>query len=199
MNKTKKITFIALLSALAVVFTLYEISYPFVPWLKFDISELVILFATSLLGLIPAVIIGFIKTGMQLFTGDATPYNIGEITALIASLSFAISFYFTKNLNLILRLVIVSVVFTTVMVLLNFFISTPVYFAQSFDYKEVINMGVEMEVFNTTIKVTDTASYLKLILLMYVPFNLVKASVISIIYILTEKPIQKAFDLILNK
>ncbi len=196
MNNTKKLTFIALLSSLAIVFTFLTIQYPFVRWLKFDLGELVVLFATTLLGLPAAIFVSFIKTFVQLFIGDQSPYYIGEITALIAALSFAIPFRLTAKMRTIYRLVIVSLVFTFVMVLLNFFVSTPIYLTQSLDYNNVIDMNVGIEIFDFKFVVDDTASYLKWILLTYVPFNLLKAGVISAIYMLTEKPIKKAFSVI---
>ncbi len=199
MNKTKKITFIALLSALAIVCTLFEIAYPFAPWLKFDLSETVILLTTTLLGLGAAVITSFIKVMIQLVTGDSSPFYIGEITALVASLTFAISFFFTKRLNLALRLIVVSVCFTAVMVAFNFFISTPVYYIQTLDYRKLLELGIEVDIFGLHLEVTDTISYLKMILLIYVPFNFIKAFFISLVYILVEKPIKRAFDLIVNK
>ncbi len=199
MNKTKRITFIALLSALAFVCTLLEITYPFAPWLKLDLSETVILFATTLLGLPAAVITSFLKAGFQLISGDATPYNIGEITALLASLTFATSFFLTKKLNLIIRLIIVSLVFTLVMIVFNFFVSTPIYITQSIDYNNVIALNLPIDIFKINFVVNDTTSYLKMILLIYAPFNLLKALIISTIYILAEKPIKKAFDTIINR
>lgn len=199
MNRTRKITFIGILSSLAIVATLFEIQYPFVAWLKFDLSETVILYAVSFLGLPAAIAIGFIKTLIQLFTGDATPFNIGELTALIASLSFAISFYLTKKWNIVLRLITVSLFFTTVMVIFNFFISTPVYITQSFNYNNIIEMGFGTKVFGKEFVVTDTFSYLILILVMYVPFNFIKAAIISTVYILTEPILKRAFNQITNK
>ncbi len=199
MNKTKVITFIGILSALAIVATLFEIPYPFVAWLKFDLSETVILYAVTFLGLPAAIAIGFIKTLIQLFTGDATPFNIGEITALVASLSFAISFYVTKKWNIILRLLTVSLFFTAVMVVFNFFIATPVFMTQSFDYNNIIDMGFGMTIFGKDFVVTDTYSYFILILVMYVPFNFIKAAIISTVYILTEPILKRAFNQITNK
>lgn len=199
MNKTKRITFIALLSALAFVCTLLEITYPFAPWLKLDLSETVIMFATTLLGLGPAIITSFIKAGFQLISGDATPYNIGEITALLASLTFAITFFTTKKLNLVVRLIIVSLVFTSVMIVFNFFISTPIYITQTVDFNNVIALNMPIDIFNINFTVDDTASYLQMILLIYAPFNLLKALIISTIYILIEKPVKKAFETITNR
>ncbi|MFV0499306.1 MAG: ECF transporter S component [Bacilli bacterium] len=198
MNKTKTLTFIALLSALAIVFTMIEITYPFAPWLKFDLSEIAILFATNLLGLIPAIITSCVKAFLQLFTGDSTPYNIGEITALIASMTFAISFYITRKKSLLSRMIIVATSFTVVMITLNFFLITPIFFTGSLNFQDVIKTGMEVEIFNISVKVIDTASYLKMIILIYLPFNLIKSSLICIIYSFIQKPIHKAFELIVN-
>lgn len=199
MNKTKRITFIALLSALAIVATLFEIPYPFIPWLKFDLSETVIMYAVTLLGFIPSLFVAGIKTLIMLITGDVTPYNIGEITALISALTFALTFYFTKNLKLITRLIIIVITFTTVMVLFNFFIATPIYFTASINYNNVIHSNIKLELFGKNFVMDDQLSYLKVILIMYVPFNLMKATIISIVYSLTQKPIKLAFELITNK
>ncbi|MGL5056260.1 MAG: ECF transporter S component, partial [Fusobacteriaceae bacterium] len=44
MKKTKNIALIGVLGALAFVVMLFEIPFPLAPWLKFDLSDIVVVF-----------------------------------------------------------------------------------------------------------------------------------------------------------
>lgn len=189
MKKTQKLTLVAILSALAIVFTLIKIPYPPTPYLEFDLGDMVELFAVSTVGLYGAVIVAFIKTGIQLISGSVSPYNIGEVMALTSALSYAITFYLTRKFNIIVRLVIVALVATSVMVVFNFYFATPVYTTGTLNY----NNAVE------SLGGGSITNYLKFILITYIPFNLLKASMICTIYLLTERPILKAFNSIFKK
>ncbi len=199
MKKTQKLTVMAIFIALASVFTVYTIQYPFLPFLKFDLSELVILIATQTLGLLGAIVISFGKTLVQSFSSDS-PYYIGEITALLASLTFGISFYSTKKFHTVLRLLITTIVFTLVMLVFNFFVATPVYMTRSVDFKQVIDAGIviEFEKIDFKIAIDSVSSYLKAIIVMYLPFNILKAVIISLVYLLIHEPVVGAFKRIFN-
>lgn len=199
MKKTQKLTVMAIFIALASVFTVYTIQYPFLPFLKFDLSELVILIATQTLGLLGAIVISFGKTLVQSFSSDS-PYYIGEITALLASLTFGISFYSTKKFHTVLRLLITTIVFTLVMLVFNFFVATPVYMTRSIDFKQVIDAGIviEFEKIDFKIAIDSVSSYLKAIIVMYLPFNILKAVIISLVYLLIHEPVVGAFKRIFN-
>ncbi len=201
MKKTQKITVIAIFVALATLMVMIEIPYPFLPFLKFDLSELVILIATETVGLVGTLVIILCKTFIQVFTGSTTPFYIGEITALLASLTFALCFYFTKKMNLVVRLVITSIVFTFVMIVLNFFIVTPIYMTETFDYNNVIaaKIPIEFEKIDFSVKIDSTKNYLIAIIAMYLPFNIIKATLISIVYALVHKPVIGAFKRLFDK
>lgn len=199
MKKTQVISIAAVLTAFAIVLTFVAIPYPFVPWLEYDLSELIILFGVTMISIPGALMVAIVKFIIQLFTGSVSPYNIGEITALVASLTFLFSFAATKKLNTVVRLIIVSLVFTVVMLIFNFFIATPVYFGGTFNYRELYDYGIELSVFGIDFKIDDFSSYLKLIIVMYAPFNLMKAFTISLIYILIEKPVMRVYNVIFKK
>ncbi len=201
MKKTQKITVIAVLIAITSLMVMIEITYPFLPWLKFDLSELVILIATEALGLVSALIVIVGKTFIQLITGSQSPYFIGEITAFVASLTFALCFYFTRKLNLVVRLVITSCIFTIVMLVLNFFVVTPIFMTKTISYQEVIDLGItiDFDKIDVSFAMDSTKNYLIAIIAMYLPFNLLKSILISTVYLLVHKPIIGAFERLFNK
>ncbi|MGL4952293.1 MAG: ECF transporter S component, partial [Culicoidibacterales bacterium] len=74
----KKITFIGIFAALAVVLSLIAIPYPLVPFLKFDLSEIVVLVAVSTVGLTPAIFIALLSALLNfLILGPVGPFGIG--------------------------------------------------------------------------------------------------------------------------
>ncbi len=198
MNKTRKIALLSVFSAIAIVLTFFEIPYV-VTYLKFDFSELVVLITTSTVGLLGAVIVSIVKTISHLVKGGQSYLYIGEITALLAALTFAVTFYLTKKLNLIVRLVILCLVFTTVMVIFNFFIATPLFF-QKIGYQELIDANISMPYYkDKLIEINSFKNYLIFTLVTYVPFNLLKSTLISIVYFAVHKPIIKAFKNFVSK
>ena len=92
-TKTQKMVLAAMLAALGMILNLIEIPYPFAPWLNLDLSEIVVLVAISTLGFIPALFVCICKFVVSiLFKGPVGPMAIGQIVALIASLSICVTY-----------------------------------------------------------------------------------------------------------
>lgn len=92
-TKTQKMVLAAMLAALGMILNLIEIPYPFAPWLNLDLSEIVVLVAISTLGFIPALFVCICKFVVSiLFKGPVGPMAIGQIAALIASLSICVTY-----------------------------------------------------------------------------------------------------------
>ncbi len=200
MKKSFKISLISILAAIAIVLTFFKIPYGPAPWLSIDLSEIVELIAVSTVGFIGAIIIAVIKSIAHLFSGSASPLYIGEITAFVAAITFAIAFYVTKKLPLLIRLLIVCLIFTIVMIIFNFFISTPIYSVGSPDYTKLIAVNNSdgigaLDSFN----ITDVKSYLMFVITIYAPFNILKSVIICTVYFFIHKPIMAVFADIKNR
>ncbi len=179
-KRINRITIIALLSSLAVILNFIEIPY-IVSYLKIDLSEVIVL--VGLIFSLPvAIAIAAIKAFVMLLLGTTTK-GIGELTLFIGSLTIIFSYYLSnKKFNKVISLIIVSVCFTFVMTVLNYFIITPLYYPQSFS--ELVNQ-------TTTLGNGMTITYLQYIIVLYAPFNLVKISLVSICYYFVSNKLEK--------
>ena len=101
-TRTRKLVLSAALAALGMILGLLEIPYPFAPWLNLDLSEVVVIMAISMLGFKSALFVCVCKFLVSiLFKGPVGPIAIGQITALIASLTICCVYYFlSQNLKL---------------------------------------------------------------------------------------------------
>ena len=176
-NKTIfKMSILALFAAIGVVL----MSYIQIPWfvpfsfLKIEISDFVIILTLLIFGFKEAVLVAIIKTlGDLLFRGPVGLYAIGQITAFIASMSYCFGMLIfqklTNNKKLPMKILgyagIVLVV-TLVMVISNYLILTRVY---------LTTFGLTP---NDFIAMAGANNYLLAIIIAYVPFNLVKGTLV---------------------
>ncbi len=139
-TKTQKMVLAAMLAALGMILNLIEIPYPFAPWLNLDLSEIVVLVAISTLGFVPALFVCICKFFVSiLFKGPVGPMAIGQIAALIASLSICVTYSLLarkidpeKNLkNYLLDMVLTMLVFAFIMFVINYFFVTPTYLCKN--------------------------------------------------------------------
>lgn len=101
-TKTRKLVLSAALAALGMILGLLEIPYPLAPWLNLDLSEIVVIMAISMLGFKSALFVCVCKFFVSiLFKGPVGPIAIGQITALIASLTICcVYYYLSRHLKL---------------------------------------------------------------------------------------------------
>lgn len=170
---------IAVISSIAVVLNFIEIPY-IVPYLKIEISDVMVMLGLSF-GFPVAVAIALIKAFIKFITGSST-FGVGEITMFIGSMSFITTYYFARfKFSKKVSLVLMSIVFSIVMVTLNYFVITPLYYPQSFSELRgasgVIN-GIEV-------------NYLEYIIIVYLPFNLLKAGIVSVCYYFISERLDK--------
>lgn len=157
-----------------------DIPYPLVPFLKIEFSDVVILITFVLFGFKEAVMVAVVKTIGDLFQGVSGPMAIGQITALIASLSYVLLLKLT-NLNIktdkiksiIFKSLIILLSVTLIMTITNYIFITPIYHGKYFWF-EMDNGGF----------LGADKSYLLAIIITYIPFNLIKGSLILIVYYL---------------
>ena len=135
-KSTKNLVLLGVLIALGAILMLIEIPYPPAPFLKFDLSELVVLLTVEIFGFVPAVIVAAFKSIVNIMvSGITTPMAIGTITAFIASTAIAMLYvgvkkYLTGDKFSIkaMRFLLVIVGFSTILTICNYLFITPIYF-----------------------------------------------------------------------
>jgi riboflavin transporter FmnP len=179
-----KMTTLALLAAVGVVLMSYiEIPYPPAPFLKIEVSDFVVMFTFLLFGFKEALLVAVVKTlGDLMFRGAVGPFAVGQITAFIASLSYVFMLYiFNKLIKSdkigfkVLKYFLVVTGVATIMVIANYFFLTPIFLGK-FSFLDMSN--------DSLASMTGINSYLLSIIILYLPFNFLKGSLISMIAVL---------------
>ncbi len=193
----RKMVFIALLGALSAVLMSLNFKLPFMPpFLKFDVADFPALFAGFYLGPVAGIFVIIIKVALELLlTGTGTAF-VGEFTNLMTSLAFilpaSLIYKFSKTKKGALISLIVSTAFVSIVsVLLNLFISLPM-------YVNLYHMSMD--------KIIDMCRSVmplikdKFTLLMFgvLPFNIIKYGATSIATFLIYKRLGKLLDKILR-
>lgn len=208
-TKTRKLVLSAVLAALGMILGLLEIPYPFAPWLNLDLSEIVVIMSISMLGFKSALFVCICKFIISiLFKGPVGPVAIGQITALIASLTICCVYYFLSwNLKLkqewltyVINMFITMLIFAIVLFILNYLFVTPTYLMQKPTWYSDLPFALDINSFNqqygTNIYIPDFLSFLspygQAIFIIYFPFNFIKGVISAIVYYIV-KPIESKF------
>lgn len=179
-----KLTTLALLAAIGVVLMSYiQLPYPPAPFLKIEVSDFVVMFTFLLFGFKEALIVAVVKTlGDLMFRGAVGPFAVGQITALVASLSYVLMLFIASKIiksekigfKVLKYLFVVSGV-AIIMVIANYFFLTPIFLGKT-SFLDMSNDALS--------SMTGINSYLLSIIILYLPFNFLKGTLISIIAIL---------------
>lgn len=186
-NDTKKIVTLGIMSALGAILMIIEIPYPLVPFLMIDLSDVVVLVIFAFYGWKEAATVGLLKAIIHALTkGAVGPIFIGQITAFIASMSYVLGMYISANklnLNRLLSAVVAVVVVTIILTTANYLFITPIWFGETtfLDIRDWVNPG--------TFELDVEGGYLLTILIVYVPFNLLKGAVITSVYFMVYRSI----------
>jgi riboflavin transporter len=187
-----RLTTIAVLSALGFLLMAFaRFPYPIAPWLMIEVSDLVVLIAYALYGFTGGIITAILKTLLDFAINGLSGFmGIGNITALITSLMYVFGLFlcsrvfhlFKKGLPFrILGYLFITILVSIVMTLLNVLFITPTYlkgeFATCFDSETVSNIITTFQ--DMGIKANG---YLGCIVIVYLPFNLMKGALICLIY-----------------
>ena len=208
-TKTRKLVLSAALAALGMILGLLEIPYPFAPWLNLDLSEVVVIMAISMLGFKSALFVCVCKFLVSiLFKGPVGPIAIGQITALIASLTICCVYYFlSQNLKLkkewlayIINMFITMLIFAIVLFILNYLFVTPTYLMQKPTWYSELPFALDINSFNqqygTNISIPGFLNFLspygQAIFIIYFPFNFIKGIISAIVYYVV-RPIESKF------
>ncbi|MFA5692541.1 MAG: ECF transporter S component [Acholeplasmataceae bacterium] len=216
--RIKEMLYIVTFAALAVVLSLFEIPLG-LPWLKIDLSEIVVLVAFISIGFNKTLLIILIRGLLRQFIqGDIlVPTELwGEVIAMIASITLMASFYVISKIynreekplfrrkecnvtkispsEFIITVIGVTVVLSLVMIILNIFITTPIYLSLYAYFLEIIPLeGFHFTVFTllddpgmTNVFGVDLSNwklYLTYIIANYALLNVSKGIITSIIFI----------------
>lgn len=186
-NDTRKMVTLGILSALGAILMIIEIPYPLVPFLMIDLSDVVVLVIFAFYGWKEAALVGLLKTIIHALTkGAVGPIFIGQITAFIASMSYVLGMYISTNklnLNRLFSAIVAVMVVTIILTIANYLFITPIWFGGT-TYLDIKDW-VTPDAFGLNIE----GGYLIAILVTYVPFNLLKGTVITSVYFIVYKSI----------
>ena len=186
-NDTRKIVTLGILSALGAILMIIEIPYPLVPFLMIDLSDVVVLVIFAFYGWKEAATVGLLKAIIHALTkGAVGPMFIGQITAFIASMSYVFGMYISTNklnLNRLFSAVVAVLVVTIILTAANYLFITPIWFGETtyLDIKDWVTPGA--------FEIDIEGGYLLTILIVYVPFNLLKGAVITSVYYMVYRSI----------
>ncbi|TXG08585.1 ECF transporter S component [Lactobacillus delbrueckii] len=192
----------------AIAFVVMKFEFPIMPgvsFLKMDFSDVIVVITTFIFGIGGGVAVAAIKCLLSLiFAGFALPSLVGELAAFLASMSFALPFYFLAGsvkeedrkslkgyLLPALGLLLGVLSLTVVMALTNQFLLTPVYAYTSVPQAAGMHMSyaqlltfTEQTYLGKMLHIPSMSSYIMGII---VPFNLIKGAINSVVvYILFE-------------
>jgi riboflavin transporter FmnP len=192
----------------AIAFVVMKFEFPIMPgvsFLKMDFSDVIVVITTFIFGIGGGVAVAAIKCLLSLiFAGFALPSLVGELAAFLASMAFALPFYFLAGsvkeedrkslkgyLLPALGLLLGVLSLTVVMALTNQFLLTPVYAYTSVPQAAEMHMSyaqlltfTEQTYLGKMLRIPSMSSYIMGII---VPFNLIKGAINSVVvYILFE-------------
>ena len=194
-----RMTVLAMLAALGFVLMAFaQFPYPFAPWLKIEVSELITLIAYALYGLPGGLFVAIVKTLLNLAVHGPVGLGIGDLTAFITSCTFILGLFLTshvfkwfkKGLGFrVLSYLVITLIVTVVLTLLNAIVITPSYlsvFGPNPHFSTCFEPGVIQNVVKYITKQEDVVvngwKYIGVICSIYVPFNLMKAGACCLVY-----------------
>lgn len=192
----------------AIAFVIMKFEFPVMPgvtFLKMDFSDVVVVISTFIFGPVGGCVVAFIKSFVSLlFSGFALPSLVGDLAAFLASMAFALPFYYIAGsvkeedrkslkgyLLPILGLVVGTICLALVMSLANAFVLTPVYAYTSVPQATSMHMNygqllsfTEKVYLGKMLHIPSMSGYIFGII---APFNLIKGAINSVVvYILFE-------------
>ena len=194
-----RMTTLAMLAALGFVLMAFaQFPYPFAPWLKIEVSEIVTLIAYALYGLPGGAFVALVKTLLNLAVHGPVGLGIGDITAFFTSMIFILGLFLTSHVfkwfkkGLLYRIfayLFVTVLVTITLTIANAIVITPSYltvFGPNPHFSTCFENGVVQNVAAYLTGNKDTTyngwSYIGIISGIYAPFNLMKAGACCLVY-----------------
>ena len=186
--KTRELTIIGMLGAIAVVLMLFEIPLPFAPpFYEIDFSEVPVLIGCFALGPVAGVLIELIKILLNLVINGSVTAGVGELANFAIGCAFCIPaglIYRKKKTKkrAFLGLVFGTLTMTFLGCFINAYIMLPAYAkAFSMPIEALVEMGTAVNG-----HITNLFTF---VMFAVVPFNLLKGILVSIIVLLIYKKI----------
>lgn len=193
-SQVKKISTVSILSALGMVLMLIEIPY-FIAGLNFDISDVVVMVAFMMFGWKEALIVGSVKALLHALLKPAFgPFYIGEVTAVIASSMIVVGMWISIKkfeLNKIVAAIVTVSVVTITLTVLNYIFITPMWAVYLTSFKPTFAIFSDLKDINVAeiFGMNANLSYGAAVILLFGPFNIMKVTILFILYYILEKPI----------
>lgn len=193
-SQVKKISTVSILSALGMVLMLIEIPY-FIAGLNFDISDVVVMVAFMMFGWKEAVAVGFVKALLHgLLKPAFGPVYIGEITAFIASSMIVVGMWISINkfkLNKIVAAIVTVSIVTITLTVLNYIFITPMWAVYLTSWTPSFATFADMKDINVAelFGMNANLSYGGAVVLLFGPFNIIKVTILFVLFYIIEKPI----------
>ena len=194
-----RMTTLAMLTALGFVLMAFaQFPYPFAPWLKIEVSEIVTLIAYALYGFPGGLFVALVKTLLNLSVHGLVGLGIGDLTAFFTSCMFLLGLFvtshvfkwFKKGLGFrILSYTVITIFVAVVLTIANAIVITPSYLSVFGDNPHLSTCFSEGAIQNVTAYLTGNKdatynawTYIGVICSIYIPFNLMKAGACCFIY-----------------
>ncbi len=215
--RLKKMLYVVSLAAVSIVLSLIEIPWPLASFLKLDFSEIAILVALLVLGTKETIMVVLVRTvARRIFRGFDPGELVGEMLAMFASFSIILAYNLSRKVLKLkekpllyevsvngnkthLKEIIVTTAMITgflaiILYVVNFFVATPLYYTLP-PYSISFSGKVHFTVFSFIPDSPFTyRQFFWSTLTLYMPFNLVKGILISIIFMML-KPRMKYLEL----
>ena len=194
-NQTRRMVTLGVLSALGAVLMILEIPYPFVGFLQIDLSDVVVLLIFAMYGWKEAAAVGILKALVHLLAKGPVmgtlPIPIGQLTAFFASMAYVLAMYVWSNrfrFNKWVSGALAILTVTVIMTVLNYFFITPVWFG-TYWYTEIATW-----VTPSAFGLNMSGGYLWTIILVYVPFNIIKGIIVVAVYMVIFEAAKAYFN-----
>lgn len=184
-SKVKMMVEIAMLGAIATVLMLFEIPLPFAPaFYQIDLSEVPILIGCFSIGPLAGAAIEFLKILLNFLINGTITAGVGELAnfivgcALVLPAGFIYKYHKTKK-NAMIGMAAGTAAMTIVGGFMNAFVLLPLYAAAFGGIDAIIGMGSDVN--------SAVSGMSGFIMLIVVPFNLLKGIIVSIVTLLLYK------------
>ena len=188
-NKTRYITQIAAMSAIAGVLMIFEFPLWFAPgFYKMDLSDLPALVGGFAMGPLAGMLIEFFKVIISVILGGTSTFFVGEVSNFVVGCSFVVPASILYKLirsrkGAYIGMVSGTVILASVGSAMNAFVLIPTYVkALGLPMEQIVAMGTAV---NPAITSLST-----LVLFAVVPFNMLKGILVSAITALIYKKIR---------
>lgn len=191
-SKVKMMVEIAMLGAIATVLMLFEIPLPFAPaFYQIDLSEVPILIGCFSMGPLAGAAIEFLKILLNFLINGTITAGVGELAnfivgcALVLPAGFIYKYHKTKK-NAMIGMAAGTAAMTIVGGFMNAFVLLPLYAAAFGGIDAIIGMGSDVN--------SAVSGMSGFIMLIVVPFNLLKGIIVSIVTLLLYKYISPILE-----